>query len=72
MDASEREDPEAWAALEARPRVLLACHCPKQSGDDAIPLRCHRVLVARSTWARSSALRCGRGELGYERDPHSR
>jgi uncharacterized protein YeaO (DUF488 family) len=40
MSISKRQNPDTWAALLARPRVVLVCYC---SGD---PKRCHRHILA--------------------------
>lgn len=39
MDASERQRPDAWQRLRARPRVVLVCYCSDVC-------RCHRSLLA--------------------------
>lgn len=40
MARSKRLEPAAWAALLARPRVVLTCFCTN-------PRRCHRRILAR-------------------------
>lgn len=40
MRQSRQAEPNAWAELLARPRVVLTCYCTR-------PSRCHRTLLAR-------------------------
>lgn len=40
MTLSRKREPDVWATLLARPRVVLTCYCTN-------PLRCHRTLLAR-------------------------
>lgn len=47
-------NPGAWRALLARPRVVLACYC-------ADPERCHRTILARDILPKLGATY--RGEL---------
>ncbi len=40
MALSRKREPDVWATLLARPRVVLTCYCTNVS-------RCHRTLLAR-------------------------